>query len=113
MLCAIWYHLYNLKNVNNTHGGFSLVFFIFFKLYKWYQIAQSITCNKKHDNVKQGTTSWHQPVTYARKASEASEIIIHDFLNVKEMITMRHSVIERIIIIKINTNVEIPHYERS
>ena len=21
MLCAIWYHLYNLKNVKNTHGG--------------------------------------------------------------------------------------------
>ena len=21
MLCAIWYHLYNLKNVENTHGG--------------------------------------------------------------------------------------------
>ena len=20
MLCAIWYHLYNLKNVKNTHG---------------------------------------------------------------------------------------------
>ena len=20
-LCAIWYHLYNLKNVKNTHGG--------------------------------------------------------------------------------------------
>ena len=21
MLCAIWYHLYNLKIVKNTHGG--------------------------------------------------------------------------------------------
>ena len=21
MLCAIWYHLHNLKNVKNTHGG--------------------------------------------------------------------------------------------
>ena len=21
MLCAIWYHLYDLKNVKNTHGG--------------------------------------------------------------------------------------------
>ena len=56
MLCAIWYHLYNLKNVKNTHGGVLLlvklqaksntpswVFFTFFKLYKWYQIAQRIT----------------------------------------------------------------------
>ena len=57
MLCAIWYHLYNLKNVKNTHGGVlkparlaqacnvtkintcRWVFFMFFKLCKWYQIA--------------------------------------------------------------------------
>ena len=25
MLCAIWYHLYNLKNVKNTHGGVILL----------------------------------------------------------------------------------------
>ena len=61
-LCAIWYHLYNLKNVKNIHGGVLLLvklqasacnfiksitppwmFFPFFKLCKWYQIAQSIT----------------------------------------------------------------------
>ena len=24
-LCAIWYHLNNLKNVKNTHGGVSLL----------------------------------------------------------------------------------------
>ena len=61
MLCAIWYHLYNLKNVKNTHEGVLLsvklqaedcnftksntppwVFFTFFKLYKWYQIARSV-----------------------------------------------------------------------
>ena len=59
MLCAIWYHLYNLKSVKNTHEGVLIlvklhaeacnftmtntppwVFFTFFKLYKWYQIAQ-------------------------------------------------------------------------
>ena len=53
MLCAIWYHLYNLKNVKNTHGRVLLSvklqasvcnftktnthpwkFFTFFKLYK-------------------------------------------------------------------------------
>ena len=53
MLCAIWYHLYNLKNVKNTHGGVLLLeklqaeaynftksdfppwlFFTFLKLYK-------------------------------------------------------------------------------
>ena len=60
MLCAVWYHLYNLKNVKNTHGGVLLsvkfdrftksntpprVFFTFFKLYKWYQIAKHITYN--------------------------------------------------------------------
>ena len=51
MLCAIWYHLYNLKNVKNTHGGMLLLVKLqaeafnvtFFKLYKWYQIVQSIT----------------------------------------------------------------------
>ena len=25
MLCAIWYHLYNLKNVKNTQGGVLLL----------------------------------------------------------------------------------------
>ena len=25
MLCAIWYHLHNLKNVKNTHGGVLLL----------------------------------------------------------------------------------------
>ena len=63
MLCAIWYHLYNLKNVKTTNGGVLLLvklqalaacnlnkrntspwmFFTFFKLYKWYQIAKRIT----------------------------------------------------------------------
>ena len=62
MLCAIWYHVHNLKNVKNTHGRVLIlvkfqaetcnftksntppwVFFTFFKLYKWYQIAQRIT----------------------------------------------------------------------
>ena len=57
MLCASWYHIYNLKNVKNVHGGVLLlvklqalacnfsqsntppcVFFTFFKL----QIAQLI-----------------------------------------------------------------------
>ena len=34
-LCAIWYHLCNLKNVKNTHGGELLLgVFTFFKLYK-------------------------------------------------------------------------------
>ena len=67
MLCAIWYHLYNLKNVKNIRGRVLLlmkkfqtkactytksnttpwVFFKFFQLYKWYQIAQSITFTLK------------------------------------------------------------------
>ena len=42
-LCAIWYHLYNLKNVKNANGGMLVftksktlpwVFFTFFKSYK-------------------------------------------------------------------------------
>ena len=60
VLCAIWYHLYDLKNMKNIPGGVLLliklqasgftkssippwVIFTFFKLCKWYQIAQSIT----------------------------------------------------------------------
>ena len=61
MLCAIWYHLYNLKNVKKPHGGMSLlvkfqgfytksetplwILFKFLKLYKWYQIAKCIILN--------------------------------------------------------------------
>ena len=37
MLCAIWYHLYNLKKMEKYPMS------ITFKLYKWYQIAQRIT----------------------------------------------------------------------
>ena len=25
MICAVWYHLYNLKNVKSTHGGVLLL----------------------------------------------------------------------------------------
>ena len=28
VLCAIWYHLYNLKNMKNTHGGLLLLVFV-------------------------------------------------------------------------------------
>ena len=61
MLCAIWYHLHNLKNVKNTHAGVLLlvklqasacsftksntplwVFFTFLKLSKSYEIAQTV-----------------------------------------------------------------------
>ena len=61
-LCAIWYHLYELKNGKNTHGGVLLLvklqvepsnftksnisprmFFTFFKFCKWYQIVKSVT----------------------------------------------------------------------
>ena len=52
MLCAIQYHLYNLKNVENTHGGATAstksinppwMVFTFFKLCKYYQITQSVS----------------------------------------------------------------------
>ena len=53
MICAIWYHLYNLNNVKSTHGEcyFKLLkvtlsngcFLRFFNLYKWYQIAQRVS----------------------------------------------------------------------
>ena len=52
VLCAIQYHLYNLKNGKNTHAlacnltksnTSPWVFFPFFKLCRWYQIARCIT----------------------------------------------------------------------
>ena len=54
MLCAIWYHLHNLKNVKNTHEAVLLLvklkltlllgcFSDFLKLYKRYKIVQRIT----------------------------------------------------------------------
>ena len=56
MLCAIWYHLYNLKNVKNTYEGKLLkvtlhhvCFTRFLNCTKWYQVAQSIT-NKVTNN---------------------------------------------------------------
>ena len=69
MLCAVLYHLCNLKNVKNNYGGVLLlvklqieacnfiksntpprVFFMFFKLCKCYQVAQRITY--AHANMK-------------------------------------------------------------
>ena len=61
MLCAIWYHLYNLRNVDNIHDGVLLFVklqastckftksdnptWMFSAFFKWheYEIAQSIT----------------------------------------------------------------------
>ena len=63
-VCAIWYHLHNLKNVKNTHGGVlhlgvlqspatllkvTLLHECFshcLKLHEWYQMAQSIKYEK-------------------------------------------------------------------
>ena len=70
MLCAIWFHIFNLKNVKNTPKGvLHLVKFwaeawnftrsvtppwvlsMLFKLLKWYKIAQSVSFDKKlHSN---------------------------------------------------------------
>ena len=66
MLCAIWYHWYNLRNLKNTHGGVLLLvklqaeacnftksnnppwaFFNFCKLYKWYQIVRIVSYIKR------------------------------------------------------------------
>ena len=39
MLCAIFYHLYNLKNEKKTHGGVLL------------QKLQGLTCNFSKSNI--------------------------------------------------------------
>ena len=53
MLCAIWYHLQNLRKVKNTHGGVLLLgklqafhqgcFLHLLIFYKCYQIAQNVS----------------------------------------------------------------------
>ena len=34
ILCAIWYHLHNLKNVRNTHGGVLLSYYLTFNYFR-------------------------------------------------------------------------------
>ena len=77
MLCAIWYHFYNLKNVKNTHGAVLPVlklqastsnatkkntspwgFCTFLKLYEWCQIT------KKHFNNSFETFTLHSDFTF-------------------------------------------------
>ena len=60
MLCAIWYHLYNLKNVKNTRGGMlkpatllkvTLLHWSFsciLKLYKWYRMLPNRAIRLKY-----------------------------------------------------------------
>ena len=44
MLCATWYHLYNLKNVKNIHGGVILLEVVGFSLllYKKYHSSMGV-----------------------------------------------------------------------
>ena len=42
MLCAIWYHLHNLKNVKNQWRSVTFGK-IAGKLYKWYQITLNVS----------------------------------------------------------------------
>ena len=65
MICAIWYHLYNLKNVKNTHERLLLlvklqaksrtpprVFFPLFKLYKWLIWGSCLTFGSCFNELK-------------------------------------------------------------
>ena len=83
MLCAICYHLYNLKNMKNTHGGLIIlvrlcslfienvtpwVFLTCFRLYKCCQIAQSII--HKQTLVQAGQTYYRssRPEVFCKEA---------------------------------------------
>ena len=46
MLCAIWYHLRNLKNVKNTHG--IVLFLVKLQVSAWQQITQMVPNRAKH-----------------------------------------------------------------
>ena len=45
-LCAIWYHLCNLKNVKNTHGGVLLLVKLQ-GIFQVFQIVQMVTNRAK------------------------------------------------------------------
>ena len=57
VLCAIWYHLHNLKNVKNTYGGVLLLVKLQATLkehssmgaFHIFKIAQMVRNHAKHD----------------------------------------------------------------
>ena len=63
MLCAIWYHLYNLKNMKNTQGGVILLL----KL-------QASTCSFTKRISSNGITPRFLKCTNGTKSRKASHI---------------------------------------
>ena len=61
MLCAIWYHLYNLINVENTHGGVLLLV----NLKAWPATLTKVTllhgCFSRSLNCTNGTKARNAP----------------------------------------------------
>ena len=66
MLCAIWYHLYNLKNVKNTHEG--MLLFV-----KWqahvFEILQMIPNYVVHVRYKKWTLVGHVIIETSHSSS--------------------------------------------
>ena len=52
MVCAIWYHLYNLKNVKNTHESVSYPFAI------WTDVLNNVTLPLKSLQVKRNKNKY-------------------------------------------------------
>ena len=44
ILCAIWYHLYNLNNVKNTHGEVSYMYVSYVKTFHMYVVLDKYKC---------------------------------------------------------------------
>ena len=49
MLCAIWYHLYNLKNMKNTYGGVILL----------VKLQDSVECGKIRTRITRNTNTFY------------------------------------------------------
>ena len=71
MLCAIWYHSYNLKNVKNTHGGVLLLV----KLQALLKVTLLHGCFSCFLNCAHGTKSRNAPYIFLYKEF----LILHVF----------------------------------
>ena len=72
-VCAIWYHLHNLKNMKNTHAGELLKVTLFHGVFHVFQNVQMVPNRVKHYNV---SLQQFQPL-FMQATSLARKKIVH------------------------------------
>ena len=72
MLCAIWYHLCNLKNLKNTHGGVLLIVELQAKEWNFTKVTLLHGCFSRFLNCTNATKSRNAPHIELELAPEAS-----------------------------------------